>query len=61
VITLIGIMSAMAYPRLRTAGLATDVRSAESALNASVARARAIAIQRARPPASTSGPRAPGR
>jgi prepilin-type N-terminal cleavage/methylation domain-containing protein len=49
VLTIIGITSAMAYPKLRTAGLSADVRSAQSALTANVARTRAIAIQRARP------------
>ncbi len=49
VLTIIGITTGMAVPKLRAVGLDTDVRSARSALTASVARTRAAAIQYARP------------
>ena len=49
VLTIIGITTAISFPKLRAAGQDADVRSAESALVASVSRTRAAAIQHGRP------------
>ena len=49
VLTIIGITTAIAFPKLRAAGQDADVRAAESALVASVSRTRAAAIQRGQP------------
>ena len=49
VLVIIGVTTAMAFPRLRAAGQDADVRGAEAALVASVSRTRAAAIQRGRP------------
>ena len=49
VLTIIGITTAIAFPKLRAAGQDADVRGAEAALVASVSRTRAAAIQRGQP------------
>jgi prepilin-type N-terminal cleavage/methylation domain-containing protein len=49
VLTVLGVTAAMAFPKLSGVNAGTDVRNAQGAVAATVARARAAAIQRGRP------------
>jgi prepilin-type N-terminal cleavage/methylation domain-containing protein len=48
VLTILGVTAAMAFPKMRGVTASADVRGADAALAASVARTRALAIQRGR-------------
>jgi prepilin-type N-terminal cleavage/methylation domain-containing protein len=49
VLTVLGVTAAMAFPKLSGVNAGTNVRNAQGAVAATVARARAAAIQRGRP------------